>query len=230
VKWVPSVGELHPFTGVHLSNELLDAFPVHVVEWNGTEWLERLVAIDRDEFAFAGGPLSSRQLAVACALIPQPLPSGYVTEVNLEIGAWIREVGEKLEEGYVLAIDYGHLREDYYHPDRVEGTLSAYAAQRREKNPLARPGEVDLTAHVDFTTLIESAGEAGLSVAGYTDQHHFMVGLGADYFAAGASPSELRQFQTLMHPTMLGQVFKAIGFAKGDAPRALAGFRYARAL
>ena len=228
VKWTPSVAELPMFTGVHLSNELLDAFPVHVIEWDGDGWLERAVANSSDGFAFTTTAVSSPALKNACAKIPLPLPKGYITEVNLSSGTWLAEVAKRIESGYILAIDYGHLREDYYHPERIEGTLSAYAGHRREPNPLARPGEMDLTAHVDFTTLIEAAEAVGLSLVGYTDQHHFMVGLGTDHFAAGASPSELRQFQTLMHPTILGQVFKAVGFAKGDPPRDLSGFRYAR--
>ena len=228
VKWTPSVAELPLFTGVHLSNELLDAFPVHVVEWTGDEWIERCVNNAADGFGFVARPLCSAALKTACAKIPLPLPKGYVTEVNLATGPWLQELAARIDRGYILAIDYGHLREDYYHPERVDGTLSAYADHRREPNPLTRPGEIDLTAQVDFTTLIEAAASARLEVAGYTDQHHFMVGLGADHFAAGASPSELRQFQTLMHPAMLGQTFKMLVLTKGEVSAQLAGLRYAR--
>jgi SAM-dependent MidA family methyltransferase len=215
---------------VHLSNELLDAFPVHVVEWKGESWIERCVANAADGFEFVTRPLTSASLKAACAKIPQPLPSGYVTEVNVATAPWLREVAGLLERGFILAIDYGYLREDYYQPERVQGTLSAYADHRREPNPLTRPGEIDLTAHVDFSALIEAAVPAGLDFAGYTDQHHFMVGLGADYFASGSSPSELRQFQTLMHPTMLGQTFKMLVLTKGEVSAQLAGLRYARAI
>jgi SAM-dependent MidA family methyltransferase len=226
--WAPSIEALRPFAGVHVSNELIDAFPVHVVEWDGNAWQEHYVEVDGDEFVFVKGVLSSPALALACAKIPQPLPNGYVTEVNVAAAAWITGVSARVEDGYVLAVDYGHLREDYYHPDRATGTLSAYLSHRRERNPLSRPGEIDLTAHVDFTSLIDAGTAAGLRLCGYTDQHHFMVALGTDYFAAGANPAELRAFQTLMHPTMLGQAFKVVAFASGNAPERLSGFRYAR--
>ena len=230
VRWRSAISELPAFTGVHFSNELLDAFPVHLIKWNGESWTEHHVTIDGERFTFADGPLSESELADACARIPQPLPPGYVTEVSLAAGAWLREVAAKLQRGYILAVDYGHLREDYYSTERVEGTLSAYAQHRRERDPLERVGEVDLTAHVEFTSLMEAGRAAGLGVAGYTDQHHFMVGLGASYFESGAQPSELRAFQTLMHPSLMGLAFKVIGFAKGPIPGGLAGFRYARAV
>jgi SAM-dependent MidA family methyltransferase len=228
VDWVSSLSAMPPFRGVHFSNELVDAFPVHVIEWKGNGWLERYVSMDRDGFVFMEGPLSSPALALACAGIPQPLPIGYVTEVNLDAAQWITDVARQLERGYVLAVDYGHLREEYYAPERVTGTLSAYAQHRREPNPLAHPGEIDLTAHLDFSALMDAGVAAGLRIAGYTDQHHFMVGLGTSYFEAGASASDLRAFQTLMHPSLMGRVFKVLAFAKGRVPDALAGFRYAR--
>jgi SAM-dependent MidA family methyltransferase len=138
-------------------------------------------------------------------------------------------VAAKLARGWVLAVDYGHERADYYAPERTEGTLSAYANHRREPDPFARPGEIDLTAHVDFTSLIESAETAGMKCAGFTDQHHFMVGLGAGHFADGANSGDVRAFQTLMHPQMMGMAFKVVCFAKGvELSPPLAGFRYAR--
>ncbi len=229
VLWHESLDTLAPFTGVHFSNELPDAFPVHVVKWDGEVWRERCVSMDGGRFVFVDAPLSSPALAAECAQIPQPLPPGYTTEVNLAASKWIAAVAAKLVRGWVLAVDYGHEREEYYAPERTQGTLSAYANHKREQDPLARPGEVDLTAHVDFTSLIESAKAAGMMRAGFTDQHHFMVGLGEGHFMDGANPGDVRAFQTLMHPQMMGTAFKVVCFAKGvELPPPLSGFRYAR--
>ena len=229
VQWCESLDALAPFTGVHFSNELPDAFPVHVVKWDGMIWCERCVDAKDGRFRFVDAPLSSQVLATACAQIPQPLPPGYTTEVNLAAREWIATVAAKLVRGWVLVVDYGHERSEYYAPERTEGTLSAYANHHREPDPLARPGEIDLTAHVDFTSLIESAEAAGMKCAGFTDQHHFMVGLGVGHFADGANPGDVRAFQTLMHPQMMGMAFKVVCFARNvDLSRPLLGFRYAR--
>lgn len=229
VQWLESLDALAPFTGVHFSNELPDAFPVHLVKWDGMAWCERCVTEKDGRFHFVDSPLSSRALAAACVQIPQPLTPGYTTEVNLAAREWIAAVAAKLVRGWVLAVDYGHERAEYYAPERTEGTLSSCANHHREPDPLAQPGEIDLTAHVDFTSLIECAEAAGMKCAGFTDQHHFMVGLGVGHFADGANPGDVRAFQTLMHPQMMGMAFKVACFAKDvELSTPLIGFRYAR--
>jgi len=232
VTWVASPADLAPFTGVHFSNELLDAFPVHLLTWTGTEWLERHVTAEGDAFVFTDAPLSSPALCEHLARLPA-VPAGYVTEVNLAALTWLAQLAPKLQRGLILAIDYGYARADYYREDRTEGTLSAYADHRRERNPLARPGEIDLTAHVDFTTLAEHALALGFALTGFTDQHHLMVGLSPLHFPDEpaitlARQKDLRALQTLMHPTMLGRAFQAICLSWAVPSGAtLAGFRFA---
>ena len=229
VEWNESLGEVEIGNGVHLSNELTDAFPIHLVKWISGEWRERMVVEIGGRFVFEDGPLSTPALRDACAQIPGPLPEGCITEVNLAAREWIGDAARGIHRGFVLAADYGFSREEYHAPWRTDGTLSAYANHRRESDPLARPGEIDLTAHVEFTSLIEAACAAGMRLAGFTDQHHFMVGLGAAYFADGANAADRRAFQTLMHPQFMGTAFKAVCFAKGVEPSPpLAGFRFAR--
>ncbi len=229
VAWTNALRQMQEEICVHLSNELPDAFPVHLVTWRAGAWCEQKVIVQGAEFAFSDGPLSTDELREACARIPEPLSEGYTTEVNLAAPAWIREVATVMQRGFVLAVDYGYSRPEYYAPERIAGTLSAYAGHRREPDVLARPGEIDLTAHVEFDTLIEAAETAGLRLAGFTDQHHFAVGLGLAHFADGANAAERRAFQTLMHPQFMGTAFKAIAFAKGvEMEKPLAGFQFAR--
>ncbi|MEO6789195.1 MAG: SAM-dependent methyltransferase [Chthoniobacteraceae bacterium] len=230
VNWSSSLTELRPEACVHLSNELPDAFPVHLVKWTGGEWRELMVAERDAHFIFSDGSPPSGELREACVRIPGPLPEGYTTEVNLGAAAWIREVAATMQRGFALAVDYGFPRHEYYAPSRTEGTLSAYANHRREADVLARPGEIDLTAHMEFDSLIEAATAAGLRLEGFTDQHHFMVGLGVEHFADGANAGERRAFQTLMHPQFMGTAFKVVVFSKGIAlANTLTGFRFARA-
>ena len=229
VEWSRALEEIRVAVGVHLSNELPDAFAVHLVKWMGGEWRERVVIEEEGRFVFADGPPPTGGLREACARIPGPLPEGYTTEVNLAASAWIREVGAVMRRGFVLVVDYGFPRREYYAPTRITGTLSAYANHRREADPLARPGGIDLTAHVEFDSLIEAATAAGLRLEGCTDQHHFMVGIGADHFADGANAPERRAFQTLMHPQFMGTSFMVAAFSKGIGdPIPLGGFRFAR--
>jgi len=143
-------------------------------------------------------------------------------------------VARRLERGYLLVADYGYARGDYYLPERTDGTLACYREHRRCEESLASPGEQDLTAHVEFTTLAERAEQAGLTLAGFTDQHHFLAALGRHVFPDLTDPSqltperrkEMRAFATLMHPTLMGRGFQFLALAK-NAPAALHGYQFA---
>ncbi len=229
VSWRESLAALDPFTGIHFSNELIDAMPVHLVRFTGGEWRERYV---NESFELIDGPLSTGDLSRA--LRDMPRIEGYQTEVNLAALAWLDELSKKLVRGHVISIDYGHSREDFYSPDRTQGTLACYSAHRRSENPLAAIGESDITAHVEFTTLVEHAESAGFDLAGFTDQHHFMVGLGRRAFpdtSEAPTPERqqrLRAFRTLMHPNLMGLSFKVLCLQKGVANREpLQGFQFA---
>jgi SAM-dependent MidA family methyltransferase len=231
VDWVETPAALRPFAGVHFSNELIDAFPVHLVHKTDVEWRELRVDFQDGRLVGIDAILSNPALRAQVAALPDNLPAGYTTELNLLAGPWISELAAKLQRGWVLAIDYGFPRAEYYRPERTSGTLSAYTNHQRVDDLFRSPGEIDLTAHVDFSALADAARRAGLHVAGFTDQHHFMVGLARLHFrdAAEMTPAlekEHRAFKTLMHPNLMGSAFKAICFSKG-AGDALSGFSFA---
>jgi SAM-dependent MidA family methyltransferase len=230
VRWAGTLIDLPVFQGIHYSNELIDAFPVHRVARRGRHWVERRVDLQQDRFTFVDAEISDQALQEHLARLPD-VPPDYETEVNLEAAGWVTDLASRLQSGYALIVDYGFPRAEYYRPERTSGTLSAYASHRREPDPLQRPGEVDLTAHVDFTTLAEAAVGAGLQIGGFTDQHHFMVGLGRLHFpddqALGrARPQDLRAFQTLMHPGLMGRSFQALCLAANVKPSILSGFQF----
>lgn len=230
VQWAAGPGDVPTFHGVHFSNELLDAFPVHRVCWREDHWVERCVDFREERFVFVDAEITSGELLAHLARLPT-VPPDYETEVNLSVAPWLAETAAKLRAGFILAIDYGYPRAEYNRPERSNGTLSAYASHQREPDPLQRPGEIDLTAHVDFTTVAEVAAEHRLQLAGFTDQHHFMVGLSRlhfsdDYAMTAAGQQELRAFKTLMHPTLMGQSFHAICLAKNVSESTLTGFQF----
>ena len=231
VAWVASIDELPPFTGVHFSNELLDAFPVHLVRSDGAAWTERCVEwSEPGRFAFCERPLEDPAL-LAQLPAPHDLPPDYTTELCPAASTWARAVAEKTQRGLILAIDYGHPRADFFHPARRLGTLRACASHRPAPDPLAAPGELDLTAHVEWTSVAAAAESAGLRVHGFCDQHHFCVGLARAHFPDGVVPpaAELRAFQTLMHPGLLGRAFQGLALGKDIAAGPpLAGFTHAR--
>ncbi len=125
--------------------------------------------------------------------------------------------------GAALWIDYGFPAAEYYHPQRVEGTLMCHYRHRAHDDPFAWPGLTDITAHVDFTAMAEAGERAGLAVAGFTAQAPFLIGCGIlDLLAAtGApeSPAYIRAaaaVQKLLAPSEMGELFKVLALAKSD--------------
>jgi SAM-dependent MidA family methyltransferase len=144
-------------------------------------------------------------------------------------------VAETLRQGFILLIDYGYSRVDYYSPLRTEGTLTAYRNHRRQTDIFEGIGETDITAHIDFTAIAEAGLNAGCHLLGFTDQHHFMVGAGESRMRAFENGNDrqardqfLRNYKMLMHPEMMGLAFKYLLLGKEVPKMCLpSGFRYA---
>jgi SAM-dependent MidA family methyltransferase len=127
-----------------------------------------------------------------------------------------------LTRGALLFLDYGYPRAAYYHPERSMGTLICHYRQRAHGDPFLYPGLQDITANVDFTAVAEAGTGAGLELAGYTTQAHFLMALGIAAMA-GADLRAAQQVKLLTLPEEMGERFKAIGFTKGLDAR-LSGF------
>ena len=235
VRWVKSLDELDSVTGIILGNELLDAIPTRVVEFSEDRWREVCVTLENGTFKFGLEPIKDPRLAARIDKIPLPLPQPYRTEINLAATDWIGDAGRALRRGFVLMIDYGYSRSDYYSSLRTEGTLTSYRNQQRQESMFEGIGETDITAHVDFTAIAEAGLEAGCQLLGFTDQHHFMVGAGESRMRSFESSDGrkdrdqfLRAYKTLMHPEMMGLAFKYLLLGKGvPTAEKPSGFRYA---
>ena len=219
VSWIASLADLPDFSGIHLSNELLDAFPVHSLRWDGSDWLEESVCRNGEELGWTGCPITDPELSQAAAHLPTHLPPGFRTEWNPGIRSWLKQLHERMERGIILTVDYGQAGEDRYAPHRADGTLLAYQAHERFHDPLPEPGRRDITAQVDFTTLAAEAGRIGFDILGYSDQHHCLVGAAEPWLRSLGDTtigghSDLRSLQTLLHPGLMGMQFKAIALGK----------------
>jgi len=233
-EWVTSLEEMEPFCGVHFSNELLDAMPVHLLvsvpEGSAFGWQERRVDGTSRGFTFVARPISDPRLLAQLATIPKPPAAGYERGVNLAALDWVELLAKKLERGVVLIADYGFTRRDFYAAERCTGTLRSYAGHHLLQSPLEQVGESDLTAHVEWTSLAERAEASGLTIVGFADQHHFLTGLlASNRELAAAAAKKGPVLQTLLHPELLGTKFQFLGLAKGFPKVAsLGGLQFAR--
>jgi SAM-dependent MidA family methyltransferase len=221
VRWIPTWPD-EPVDGICLSNELLDAFPVHRIGWNAAarEWFEWGVAAAGDDFRWTRIPRASSRLSPECwPEIPPELaavlPDQFTTEVGPAAAAWWSRAASTLREGWMLTFDYGLDRIEFLQPQRASGTLRAYRKHAISGYLLAAPGEQDLTAQVDFTAIARAGEESGLETVERTSQRRWLTEVlqrrmklpGAESWL---TPERIRQFQTLTHPQHLGRGFSVL--------------------
>jgi SAM-dependent MidA family methyltransferase len=178
ISWINSLLDLDSVTGCIISNELLDSFPVHVIQKESAGFKEIYVDFRKDEGPTeVFGDLSVHQLKEYTKTMPSEIPPGYHTEVNLGMKGWISELADIIYEGFVITIDYGYTRKEYFHPARNRGTLLAYMNHRVNEDFYERPGDQDLTAHINFSDLHRWGQDVGFHTLGYAPQWAFLAGL-----------------------------------------------------
>lgn len=236
VRWLGALpAEGAALTGCAVSNELVDALPVHIVEARGGELREMYVGLDEGtgRLVEVVGPPPSAEVAAyldAYRIPWRTYPEGWRCEICLEAGAWVRGVASELKRGFLLTIDYGDTARKLYTKERRHGTLAVYMRHQLGERPLANVGRQDITAHVNFTALVRAGRANGLRLAGLTTQASFLRGLGireeAEALAAQLYPAadterhtDRGQADYLRKRNLLGAVSTLLN------PRGLGGFR-----
>jgi SAM-dependent MidA family methyltransferase len=195
-----------PLPSYVLGNEVLDALPFHVIESDGSGWRELGVDVAGDDFVWT-------DLGPAAADLPLR-PAGYRTEIRDNFRNFLESMRVGMSSGRMLWLDYGFDREDYYHESRTTGTLRTFCKHRAAEDPLDSPGEIDITAHVDFTALAEAAAALGASVIRDQRQGLFLTEVARPWLLSLEGRTdvakELRAFQTLTHPGQLGAKFRVM--------------------
>ncbi len=232
VRWLNALPEA-PLRGVILANEVIDALPVHRIEIRGGEAMESCVRVQGDGFGWVAAPAGDDLRARAGTLLrslPEPLPAGYVTELNTRLEPWVAAMAGVLKQGALLCLDYGYPRHEYYHPQRTSGTLRCYYRHRVHEDPFLYPGLQDVTACVDFSALAEAGAAADLELCGFTNQAQFLLGCGLETLLAKYAGADdrtrletARQVRLLTLPGEMGERIKALCLGRGlTGP--LAGF------
>lgn len=222
-----------PVTGCIVSNELLDAFPVHVVSIERGELREAYVTEQDGRLVETWETPSTDEPAAYFAALGRLPGEGARAEVNLEAPRWIAAAAQSLSRGLLLTLDYGYPAAKLYAPWRKQGTLLCFHRHTASDQPLVRLGRQDITSHIDFTSVARAGIDAGLSLAGFTSQRGFLTALGIheslrtpdatapgdEYFA------RYRAVQELLEPAGLGRV-NVLALTRGidgAPPRGFAG-------
>jgi SAM-dependent MidA family methyltransferase len=231
VEWLDRLPEA--FEGVIVANEVLDALPVERFVLRGGEVNALGVTwhFGRFEASEVRAPAALRDRVRAIeAEVDAAFPDGYASEINADLGPWLASLADTLRRGVLLFIDYGLPRREFYALERSAGTLLCHYRHRFHDDPLLRLGLQDITAWVDFTAVAEAGLAAGLDLAGYTTQAHFLIGCDIGRYVSNVSDLDVvsrvnlsRQVMVLTLPGEMGERFKAIALAR-DCDVPLLGF------
>ncbi|MGJ8671541.1 class I SAM-dependent methyltransferase [Rubritalea sp.] len=202
-------------SGIILSNELIDAFPVKLVMRQGGQWLERYVDYDGSNFQWTNQVISTPRLMEFTQSLAD-YPDGYQTEYRPSINSFASLCARCFDQALSITIDYGYSNSSFYDPYRNTGTLRCFFQHKADEDPLTHVGLKDITAHVDFTQLAQSFTEAGLSPQYFDSQTRYLISHAPSLLkkietGETKNPAKwIRQFQTLTHPSIMGQQFNVL--------------------
>ncbi|MEM7014458.1 MAG: SAM-dependent methyltransferase [Verrucomicrobiota bacterium] len=202
--------------GVYICNELVDAFPTHRIQYEAGEWRELRVVLENQVLTQAPFELSEK-LRLFTPNLDVAVPDGFETEICPAAADWVVTLPRYFKRGVFIIIDYGLTSDEFFEPERREGTLRCFRDHQATDNPFEAIGETDITYQVDFSLLQSAAIETGLEVVYFDDQNHFLTEIAQDWLGEldGQPPSSaqaklVRQFQTLTHPGLMGRAFKCL--------------------
>lgn len=178
IRQIDSWNEITPFCGLIFSNELFDALPVHVVEKVNDQLHEIMVTVKDGKLAEKAVPLTNKDVSLFLEESGLSLSDGQRIEIPLQMEQMIKSLSAALDKGFVLTADYGYTDEEWQEPMRRDGSLRGYYKHSLIKNVLEHPGEMDITSHIHFDSLIRMGEKEGLDCHFKMRQDEFLLSAG----------------------------------------------------
>jgi SAM-dependent MidA family methyltransferase len=175
---VDKLSDIRPFKGLIFSNELFDALPVHVIEKKHGQLFEVMIGTDgstlREEYISLTNPniydyLKNQKLELA---------DDQRIEIPLSMEDVIKDISVTLENGLVVTVDYGYTNQEWKNPLRRSGSLRGYYKHQMVTDVLLHPGEMDLTHHVHFDSLVNIGQRYDLDFLLKNRQDEFLISTG----------------------------------------------------
>lgn len=218
-KWLSSLPE--NFKGVIIANEVIDAIPCDAIIYQNGFWYWHGVALENNKLIWKIGKPVGQDLLPE-SLLTGSFSEGYVTELHTQANAWIRHVAKQLHTGLFLTFDYGFPESEYYHPQRLEGTLMAHHRHHAIQDPFHLPGLCDITTHVEWSQIARNALEEPIDDVFLTNQAAYLLDAGIGNIALEiGDPGNPQTFlpisnamQKLLSEAEMGELFKAFAFSK----------------
>lgn len=227
IHWLNTLPEDNSLQAIILANEVVDAMPVNLFQYEHNQINELgLSVIDNNIFwqplaadVYLSNYLEENIQPIWCEAKDTgaaPSVNGtYISEINFLAQAWLASISQCLAQGLIIIIDYGFPRQEYYHHDRSSGTVMCHYKHYAHQDALLYPGLQDITAHVDFTALAETAVANDLDVACFINQANFLLANQVTNYIDNHKNDEnifklKQELKVLTSPAEMGELFKII--------------------
>ncbi|OIO75478.1 MAG: SAM-dependent methyltransferase [Zetaproteobacteria bacterium CG1_02_53_45] len=205
------------------SNELPDAFPVRCFHRTDGSFFERGVGLDENGFCWQDSKQPISESPQIAGKLLDSWPEQYVSEWNPALQQWQQQLSDIVRSGFVFTVDYGYSQQEYYRQARIEGTLLAHIGQQAVEDVLSEPGSRDITAHVDFTALVQAGRVAGLTPVCWMSQGAWLAQSPSvqSFVQSLAAQQDKLSMHLMAHakrvlmPFGMGEVFKMLVQSKG---------------
>ncbi|MFO1443478.1 SAM-dependent methyltransferase [Bacillus sp. Bva_UNVM-123] len=223
IRQIENLADISPFNGMIFSNELFDAFPVHVIERHGDILMEVMITVQNNELVEKLVPLADERIFSFLAESGLQLVDRQRIEIPLQMEEMVHEIASTMEKGIVLTVDYGYSNEEWRAPWRKDGSLRGYYQHQQINNVLLHPGEMDITSHVHFDSLIRMGTNSGLIFNEKWRQDEFLLTSGIieelqehyDPNPFSETSKRNRAIRSLIMPTGMSSAFHVILQTKG---------------
>jgi SAM-dependent MidA family methyltransferase len=176
--WSAALADPPGSVGCVLANEVLDNFPVHVLEVTAGDCVREIyVDVEEAHLVERLGPLSTPALAEPARQVAAHLGEGARFELCPELELWCRQASRALERGYLLLLDYGDVEPGIW-LDHPRGTLATHGPAELGPSPLEEPGRKDITANVNFSAVLRAVEVAGFCPGPLLSQRTWLLSLG----------------------------------------------------
>jgi len=202
--------------GCVFSNEFFDALPFHRLVKEGDVWREVGIAWRGERFLEVLIPLT---ISLPGNFPAHPRENGELSALvcRPQAGDWLQKCSGLISRGYILTVDYGSGRPDYWDPLRAGDQWGCFRRHSFDKDPCSHLGEKDITADVDFTSLAEAGLACGLPPLYFNTQANFLLSAGKEIWQ-NQLQKESRETrlaaQQLLHPSGMGEAFQVLLQAK----------------
>ncbi|MBM7701541.1 class I SAM-dependent methyltransferase [Metabacillus iocasae] len=174
-EFLSQVGE---FNGIVFSNEWFDALPVEVIEKKDGLLYEVWITLEGNRLVETYIPVTNQHILNYLSTYNLSIAEGQRFEIPLDMIKAIERLGVMVKSGIVVTVDYGYTFQEWEHPARRRGSLRGYMQHQLVEDPLQNIGEMDLTTHIHFDSLIEKGKQCGLQLTTFKRQREFLLMIG----------------------------------------------------